>query len=1186
MATFWRVHPGNRPFGPADATSKPFYNHDDAEPQQGYSCFESPWHLYFYVLVQWSRIGDENTVLTFPGTRVGTGHDGEDLAVPTGPPRKTTWGRFCEDLPNHPLPANPKFAPWMPHWYQSWDALAKRWAYLDQDETPQDFIVRKFGYEPGQDGRAWSQAVGAKTAAATVTVYRGVSVEIEDYDNLPGSILNQATSGTGTNFQHGTPMSGAGAGVHWTTDKRVAQNFSAPMNRYAEPKTLHSDGWGVSVPVVFTAEVSSADVVTSAEELRDAMVEGHGWEGLPNPDRLPENEVLVRRGAQVRITSIEAVTPAAGWGRVRNAVENMEAGKINGWRCDWKRIGGGMTVTARQSYDLPAKADGPILRNWKGYSTESKQRILATYEDLVEGRIRPEPKQRPPLVGFWTAKINGADRIIVDDLPGGGWVLLGAVFEHNYDLAEQQIAGWLAWKKRTQGSLTKTADEDQCPYDASDSVMTEWGEYLCEDGHYWHPDEPAARAFHEGPGQIQPLASVPGLAIEEEWDLPSIGPGQRAVSARINGKLVGGLLWNTTDGIIDYVQVDADQRRKGIATLLLEAARRLDPNVRHDAEENRSETGKAWVRAVGSKTAASLPQGYTQTREVVLGDENDTFVLAYVPKMALGGLSAIWAGFKTVGGNLREYGHLTWRDGVIEDVYVDEVFRRQGLASAMLTWAREISPGLRHSTNLLPDGRAWSQSVGSKTAAQPGVFYHVTNYEHWPAIRPGDLHHYASRTAAKAYHYAPRSARDSIAQHGLDWRKSPAASAPRDPRNKAPVATYFSPDMGTALEMELGEDYDLYEVDISGLSTTPDPYQPEDAFYTLDPIPPSKVRRVTSAKTAGANGDLPPGTTFTYEERDGGGRVVAWNPAATGSHAQYGIGMISWNARGTITWVQAYEGWERRGLATRMLEEARKYRPDIKHSRDRSDDAKAWIKAVGSLGEVTAGAEEWFSTQSRPIFDQGPPRQTFSALSEHTYYRGLPVDLYADDPRVVALLRALAQGATSVARDRLIELMGGGSGIDRWSGNPNGPRPGAGGWWSSDDSMAWTYAFGNTYGERGEKITCPVVFEAHLDTSNSEPHIDGGSYAEVHHLEDGTPLRIVRMWADLPTQQQAARLLAVLEAQKVWWDIHGMVDMDVYQKPGLGNTYEVQERRYEWSFTMSTEAVGMTSPLSSIGRVR
>lgn len=65
---------------------------------------------------------------------------------------------------------------------------------------------------------------------------------------------------------------------------------------------------------------------------------------------------------------------------------------------------------------------------------------------------------------------------------------------------------------RSTGSLTKKADEDQCPYDASDSMPIGGGHYACEEGDIWHPDDAAAQAYHSESspthGQIQPRTSA------------------------------------------------------------------------------------------------------------------------------------------------------------------------------------------------------------------------------------------------------------------------------------------------------------------------------------------------------------------------------------------------------------------------------------------------------------------------------------------------------------------------------------------------------------------------------------------------------------------------------------------------------------------------------------------------------
>ena len=104
------------------------------------------------------------------------------------------------------------------------------------------------------------------------------------------------------------------------------------------------------------------------------------------------------------------------------------------------------------------------------------------------------------------------------------------------------------------------------------------------------------------------------------------------------------------------------------------------------------------------------PEGTGRTKTITIGD--DEIVLCHVPRM-VSGEQGIWAGLVTVSGREHEVGYLTWRGTTIGGVYVADFMRRQGVATAMLAFAREITPGLKHSTTLLPDGRAWSQAVGS-----------------------------------------------------------------------------------------------------------------------------------------------------------------------------------------------------------------------------------------------------------------------------------------------------------------------------------------------------------------------------------------------------------------------------------------------------------------------------------------
>ena len=103
----------------------------------------------------------------------------------------------------------------------------------------------------------------------------------------------------------------------------------------------------------------------------------------------------------------------------------------------------------------------------------------------------------------------------------------------------------------------------------------------------------------------------------------------------------------------------------------------------------------------------------------------------------------------------------------------------------------------------------------------------------------------------KLYHAAPKSARDSIAQHGLDWHIG-------NPGGSAPHGNFFHQSREAIDDMMsdgLSETHDLYEVDVKGLNLSfeVDPYQ-DDAVYEAEPIPASRVRRVASKEASSEDG--------------------------------------------------------------------------------------------------------------------------------------------------------------------------------------------------------------------------------------------------------------------------------------------------------------------------------------------
>lgn len=142
-----------------------------------------------------------------------------------------------------------------------------------------------------------------------------------------------------------------------------------------------------------------------------------------------------------------------------------------------------------------------------------------------------------------------------------------------------------------------------------------------------------------------------------------------------------------------------------------------------------------------------------------------------------------------------------------------------------------------------------------------------------PSYSPGMM---ASKTAATMYHYAPVEARDSIAQHGLDWRKGPYASHPLiaedDDGNEIelPHANYLYRTLNSVREA-LPEGFEIYEVDTDGLDLQPDPYEDTEAVLVNETIPAIKVHRMASAQPVIATLDSLWDKEAAYKDDNHGG---------------------------------------------------------------------------------------------------------------------------------------------------------------------------------------------------------------------------------------------------------------------------------------------------------------------------
>ena len=139
---YWRVHPYlERPFSIEDATSTTFHS---ADTRPGYSCFANPWHLFLYLdannLYQTAL---HQEIIAFSGTPIGTGADGEILAMPDmAIVRRFSLVEWEAQLATTPLPDSPKFS-------DTW--TGRNGDYLSWAKTKAMFESPDYGWTLGSD---------------------------------------------------------------------------------------------------------------------------------------------------------------------------------------------------------------------------------------------------------------------------------------------------------------------------------------------------------------------------------------------------------------------------------------------------------------------------------------------------------------------------------------------------------------------------------------------------------------------------------------------------------------------------------------------------------------------------------------------------------------------------------------------------------------------------------------------------------------------------------------------------------------------------------------------------------------------------------------------------------------------------------------------------------------------------
>lgn len=231
----------------------------------------------------------------------------------------------------------------------------RRWQWMHEDrqhlntEQGHGYGGQRSQVHPGQDELPLKWSALAKAAAGT-TLHRGISVQVSGQDLAEA----HERGGMDAVHQHIVDAVAAhkpGLGTHWTSDLAVARKFAGGIHGSLSnqtPKTVVDAYSDVHVPVVLHGKVHPTHHETDPDELAWHAVQGYGW----NPSAthpITEAETLVRSGAPVTLTHVEACLPTApNWvHQVRRSLDSFgESGDLDGHAHAWRQVGGPAQHTA------------------------------------------------------------------------------------------------------------------------------------------------------------------------------------------------------------------------------------------------------------------------------------------------------------------------------------------------------------------------------------------------------------------------------------------------------------------------------------------------------------------------------------------------------------------------------------------------------------------------------------------------------------------------------------------------------------------------------------------------------------------------------------------------------------------------------------------------------------------------
>lgn len=459
---------------------------------------------------------------------------------------------------------------------------------------------------------------------------------------------------------------------------------------------------------------------------------------------------------------------------------------------------------------------------------------------------------------------------------------------------------------------------------------------------YGDTNQPAVRFTAHVPGDPRPIGSI------------TISGDRRIASND-----------DQTPGVISYAQTRWDYQRRGVATALLEYARKRYPSLVHSPVL--TDDGRAWRQTVAGKEG-DLPQGLT-VKEFTGDTLPDPFrdrpksdfervVLAYVGGYPIGLLTWWTPEWSS---------EITW-------VEVWGHYKRRGVANAMLEYAKTLDPQIKHSPVLTDEGRAWSQAVANKTAGPAGGRIP----KGVKARPPFGSDRYKPRPVV-----LDRQARQDIDDLEPDERSMVLAALKRlergtdttlEAKSRPPLTDTFTLDVTGAMRAcfylhtdgswhvyAILPDHDYGEAErrmwaaatltkdctccnATGEHDNGSECYACDASGTYDggPIP-----CIGLTSTAAVGFTIDP-KVYVSEEDDDDGEVERVHFVRAVDSSGNGIGSLQWNDYDEIVLVQVDDKWRRKGVATALLQYAREKNGRIYHSTTLSDDGRAWSEKVAA----------------------------------------------------------------------------------------------------------------------------------------------------------------------------------------------------------------------------------------------